>query len=244
MRCQHFSIFPIFICFSSYLSVCLEYFWNSSCNKLVFHGQQKLFIDEKYIQKYEVCIIVCIFYILLFRNYGRMFSSDFILAVQKSFSYLRKVTTTAIGFTTRPILSSEHTSFTSSSTSSHLDLPPPSVSLTPHPVHPCSPSVTSRYSRRWCQQFANYCPPPPSHACGRDGMPPIVYTPYRTSRSDSLGRRQSVLSLLLTFFITTFQCQTKFRKDSNLFISWIKRSQALHLLAVVCQKRMRYTFVY
>lgn len=38
--------------------------------------------------------------------------------------------------------------------------PPPSVSLTPHPVHPCSPSVTSRYSRRWCQQFANYCPPP------------------------------------------------------------------------------------
>lgn len=121
-----------------------------------------------------------------------MFSSDCILAVQKSFSYLRKVTTTAdhtaIGFATMPILSREHASFTTSSTSSHLDLPPPSVSLTPHPVHPCSPSVTSRYSRRWCQQFANYCPPP-SHACGRDGMPPIVYTPYRTSCSDSLGRR-------------------------------------------------------
>lgn len=66
-----------------------------------------------------------------------MFSSDFILAVQESFSYLRKVTTTAdhtaIGFTTMPILSREHTSFTSSSTSSHLDLPPPSAFPIPDP---------------------------------------------------------------------------------------------------------------
>lgn len=110
-----------------------------------------------------------------------MFSSDFILAVQKSFSYLRKVTTTAdhtaIGFATMPILSREHTSFTSSSTSSHLDLPPPSVSLTPHPVHPCSPSVTSRYSRRWCQQFANYCPPPPLTLVGGTGCRPSSTLP-------------------------------------------------------------------
>lgn len=149
----------------------------------------KNFSSTRSIEKYDVCIIVCIFYILLFSNYGRMFSSDFILAVQKSFSYLRKVTTTA-----------DHTAIGyrySVENTLHLPrLPPPPTLIFLRPPYPWPLTPSTLVRRAWHQGTRDVgannsliIAPPPSHACGRDGMPPIVYTPYRTSCSDSLGRR-------------------------------------------------------
>lgn len=75
-------------------------------------------------------------------------------------------------------------------------LPPPSTLIFLRPPYPWPLTPSTLVRRAWHQGTRDVgannsliIAPPPSHACGRDGMPPIVYTPYRTSCSDSLGRR-------------------------------------------------------